>query len=368
MMKSLLIIAAWIFSFTCFAQKTSYLLVGTYTTSKSKGIYVYEFNSKDGSSKLIDSVETVNPSYLAVSPDKKFVYAVNETNKGHVSSYSFDKKTGRLKFISQQSSFGDNPCYIAVDKKQKWAIVGNYSSGNAAVLPLNEKGSLLEAVDIVQHQGRGTNASRQEAAHVHSTVFSPDNNYVFISDLGIDKIMIYPFSNDGQLSRENATTVKLPDGSGPRHFVFHPSGKWAYLVQELSGTVTAFHYEKGKLDSIQMISTLPSDFHSSFTSADIHVSKDGNFLYASNRDSSNTIAVFRIDKKQGTLTSVGDQSTLGKTPRNFNFDPSGNFLLAANQNSDEIVVFRIDKKTGLLTDTGKRMAVGKPVCLKWIER
>ena len=246
-------------------------------------------------------------------------------------------------------------------------VDANYTSGTLSVLPIHSDGSLGEAVSSAQHKGHGVNMQRQEAPHVHSVVLSPDNKYLFVQDLGIDKIMIYSFNNKtGSIAPKDS--VKLKDGSGPRHFVFHPNGKWAYLVQEMGGTVTAFDYEKGLLKITQTISALPSNFNQFFTSADIHVSNDGKFLYTSTRDSSNTITIFKVDQNTGKLSVIGYQSTLGKTPRNFNFDPSGNYLLVANQNSDSIVILKVNHQTGLLTDTGNRIDVGNPVCIKWIEK
>jgi len=356
---------------TAAAQKNYYLLVGTYTKGKSTGIHVYDFDRKDGSVKIVDSVQTPNPSYLAVAPDQKFVYAVSETQRGNFSgkirSFSFDKKTGKLNFINEEPSVGDNPCYIIVDKTGKWVIVANYTSGTLAVLPIKNDGNLGEAVSSIQHRGHGVNPQRQEGPHVHSTVLSPDNKYLFVQDLGIDKIIIYSFNDKtGAIARKDS--VKLQDGSGPRHFTFHPNKKWAYLVQEMGGTVTAFDYQQGRLNNIQTISTLPPNFNQFFTGADVHISNDGRFLYASTRDSANIITIFKINQETGKLSVAGYQPTLGKTPRNFNFDPSGDYLLVANQNSDDIVIFKINHQTGLLTDTGNRIDVGNPVCIKWIEK
>jgi 6-phosphogluconolactonase len=356
---------------TVVAQKNYYLLIGTYTKGKSTGMYVYDFNKKNGSVTILDSVQTPNPSYLAVAPNQKFVYAVSETKRGDFSgkirSFSFDKKTGQLHFINEQASVGDNPCYVIVDKTGKWVIDANYSSGTLSVLPIKSDGSLGEAVSSSQHAGHGTNAQRQEGPHVHSTVLSPDNTYLFVQDLGIDKIIIYSFNDKtGAISRKDS--VKLQDGSGPRHFTFHPNGKWAYVVQEMEGTVTTFDYQNGKLKPVQTISTLPAGFNQYFTAADIHVSNDGKFLYATTRDSANIITVFKVDQKTGKLSAVGSQPVMGKTPRNFNFDPGGDYLLVANQNSDNVVIFKINHQTGMLTDTGNRIDVGSPVCIKWIEK
>ncbi|MBO9684182.1 MAG: lactonase family protein [Flavisolibacter sp.] len=352
-------------------QKNYYLLVGTYTRGKSEGIYVYNFNKKDGSAKIVDSVQTSNPSYLAVAPNQKFVYAVQENANngkgGEVAAFAFTKENGKLSFINRQLSAGDHPCYVAIDKTGKWIAVANYTSGTVAVLPVNSDGSLGKAVSSFQHTGHGINLKRQEGPHAHSAVFSPDNKYLFVQDLGIDKIIVYAFNDKtGALAQKDS--IRLTDGSGPRHFTFHPNGKRAYVVQELSGDITAFNYQKGALTQVQTISALPKNFNKFFTSADIHVSNDGKFLYASTRDSANILTIFRIDQKTGKLSIVGHQSVLGKTPRNFNFDPSGNYLLVANQNSDNIVIFKVNRQTGLLTDTGNRIDVGSPVCIKWIEK
>jgi 6-phosphogluconolactonase len=354
------------------AQNKTYMLVGTYTSGKSVGIYVYEFNTNTGAIRLVDSSATSNPSYLAVSPDQRIVYAVNEDATpglgGKVSSFQFNKKNGHLTLVNQVRSMGDHPCYVAVDKTGKWVAVGNYSSGSLAVFPAARNGSLGSPVSTVHHSGSGPNKDRQEKAHVHSTVFTPDNKYLVVSDLGTDKVTLYPFSQSrGTLDSARKFVIDLPGGSGPRHFIFHPNGKWGYLVQELSGNVTLFDYAKGKLKERQTISSLPAGFNKSFTSADIHISSDGQYLYTSTRDKANTIAIFKINAKTGQLRLISQQETLGNMPRNFNLDPSGNFLLVANQNSDNIVIFRRNPKTGLLRDTGHRVQVGNPVCIKWVQ-
>ncbi|MGZ5287526.1 MAG: lactonase family protein [Flavisolibacter sp.] len=357
--------------FTSCSSKKQYMLVGTYTSGKSTGIYVYEFDSKEQTAKLVDSVASSNPSYLAVSPNQDFIYAVNENDAGSgggkVTAFSFDKGNGEITELNQQGTLGDHPCYVTVDATGKWVIAGNYSSGSISVLQANEDGSLSNRVSVIQHTGQGKDSNRQRSPHVHATVLSPDNNFLFVPDLGIDKVMVYSFDAKAGVLNPTSDTAWVQDGSGPRHFTFHPSGNYAYLIQELSGTVTAFKYVDGRLEAIQITSTMPADYRGGFSSADIHVSPDGKFLYASNRDPSNTIAIFKIEETSGKITLVGHQSTLGKTPRNFSIHPSGDFLLVANQNSDSIVIFSINKETGLLTDTGKRIDVGNPVCIKWIE-
>jgi 6-phosphogluconolactonase len=364
---SILFCSSWL---SLMAQENHYLITGSYTRGKSSGMYVYHFNTGNGSAMLVDSMPTPNPSYLVVSPGNRFVYAVSEVSRGQrngkVRAFAFDQHSGKLRYLNEQSSVGDNPCYVTMDKKGKWVIVGNYSSGTLAVLPVQKDGSLGPSVSSAEHFGKSIHPRRQEAPHVHAVVLSPDDRFLYVPDLGKDKLMVYSFNSaTGAIKPAKDSAIKLADGSGPRHFDFHPSGRWAYLVQELSGTVTGFKNDKGKLRSMQTISTLPAGYSLPFTSADIHVSPDGKFLYASNRDSSNTIAIFSIDQKSGLLKLQGHQPTLGKTPRNFNFDPSGNFLLVANQNSDEVVIFRVDHSTGLLSDTGHRIETGNPVCIKW---
>ena len=358
-------------------QKTNekFLIIGSYTNDTSDGIYVYKFNTLTGDNSFVSSVKTPNPSFLTVSPDHRFVYAVNEnadstrfTVTGHVASFSFDKVTGKLKFINPQESGGKHPCYVTVDKTGKWVIAGNYSSGSLAVLPVRSNGEIDTAIQIIEHEGSGVVADRQEAPHVHATFLHPNNKVLYVPDLGIDKVMIYNFdAKKGKLKEFDPPFVMTEPGTGPRHIDIHPNGKFAYLVEELTGAVSAYKIEKdGYLSLIQNISALPRDFTGDVGSADIHVSPDGKFLYCSNRGESNTLGIFSIDQSTGELVWIDHQSTLGKTPRNFSFDPTGNFLLVANQNSNEIVIFKRDKQTGLLTDTGKRINVFKPVCLKWI--
>ncbi len=371
MKKIIWLLSLVIFHFITYAQKENYLLIGTYTGGKSEGIYVYHFNSDSGSFDSVSMVKTTNPSFLAVSPDEKFVYAVNEHadkgNGGKVSAFSFNKENGQLAFLNQQPSHGDDPCYVAVDKTDKWIAIANYTSGSLSVLPIEKDGELGSAKTVIQHTGKSVDMERQEGPHVHCTIFSKNNKYLFAADLGLDKIMIYSFNQrKGTLKPTKQGFVKTDPGTGPRHIAFTRDNKYAYLLSEMGGVVSAYRYEKGKLEWLQNISSLPAGYKGAIGSAEIQVSPDGNFLYASNRDESNTIAIFKIDQQTGMLTLVGHQSTLGRTPRNFNFDPSGNFLLVGNQNNDEIVIFKVDKNTGLLSDTGKRIEVGQPVCIEWI--
>ncbi|MEP6582738.1 MAG: lactonase family protein [Ginsengibacter sp.] len=359
-------------SFSSIAQNF-YLFTGTYTGTGSKGIYVYRFNATSGNVSLLSNTDSVaNPSYLTVSPDTKFVYSVNETHgddPGRVSAFSFNKKTGRLGFINAEPTDGDDPCYVSLDRTGKWLIAANYTGGSVTAFPVAADGSLKPYAQLIQDSGTGFNKQRQEKAHVHSAVFSPDQKFIFTPDLGMDKVMIYKFnpSLKEPLSPAMHPFEKTLDGAGPRHFVFHPNKKYAYLINELMGAVSVYKYNNGKLQRVQNIETHPRNFKGVIGSADIHVSPDGNFLYASNRGDENTLAIFSIDGNTGKLKLKGYQSVMGKTPRNFIIDPSGNYLLVANQESDNIVIFKRNKSTGLLKATGKEIKVPKPVCLQMTE-
>lgn len=370
MIRSILVTALLLFYFTLFSQSSNekLLIIGTYTSGTSEGIYVYKFNTETGDNSFLSSVKTSNPSYLVVSPDNKYVYAVNEDAPGHITAFVFNKPNGRLLQRNVQPSQGNHPCYITIDKTGKWIIVGNYSSGTVALYPVNKDGSLAAPIDSVKHEGSSVNSERQESAHVHATVLSKNNKTLYVPDLGLDKVMMYTLdAKKGKLKEADPPFVMTEAGAGPRHLDIHPNGEYAYLMEELTGSISAYKIESdGYLSLIQNISGLPREFTGTIGSADIHVSPDGRFLYCSNRGESNTIGILKINPGNGILDWVGDQSTLGRTPRNFNFDPSGNFLLVANQNSDEIVIFKRDKETGLLADTGKRISVSKPVCLKWM--
>lgn len=351
------------------AQDPYRLIIGTYTSGKSEGIYVYEFDARNGESRQLSVTKGIrNPSYLALSPDGQFVYAVSELNgggnAGEVYAYRYDKASGNLQFLNKQPSGGDDPCYVTVSKNGKWVIAGNYSSGSLKAM--GSSGGMLQADDrVFTHQGKGPNTARQEMPHVHATYLSPDNKTLYVPDLGTDQVVIYGFnSQSGQLTRKDAVSVE--PGGGPRHIDIHPNGKYAYLMEELRGRVSVYSIDRsGKLTHRQTISSAAEGFTGDMGSADIHVSADGRFVYASNRGEANDIAIFRVDAGTGKLTKVGNQSVLGIAPRNFTLDPSGNFLLVANMRSDEIVVFKRDKNTGKLTDTGKRISVPTPVCLKW---
>jgi 6-phosphogluconolactonase len=292
-------------------------------------------------------------------------------------------QSGNLTKLNTQSSGGAHPCHVSIDKTGKWVLVGNYSGGNLSILPVEADGSLGKATQTINHEGKGPNAGRQEKPHVHSVNIAPNNRDLFVPDLGIDKIMTYNLdTKNGKLLEGKPAFTKVADGSGPRHFTVHPNGKFAYVIQELSSTVTAFNYALGKLSLFQTITTLAKDFKDKNKSfcADIHISPDGKFLYGSNRfvDAGNkngvfaptntidTIVIYSIDQKTGKLTYIGNEPVLGKVPRNFMITPNGKFVLVANQETDNITIFKRDAKTGKLSPTGKQIEVPVPVCLKMV--
>jgi len=360
------------------AQNGKYLFyVGTYTQdgSKSKGIYVYRFDPTTQEITALGlAAESVNPSWIALHPSGRFLYAANEVqnyngaNSGGISAFSIDRATGKLTLLNEVASRGADPCYITVDQSGKYLLVANYTGGNIAVFPISADGKLGAASAFIQHTGHGLNPKRQEAAHAHSIDLSPDERFAFVDDLGLDQLLVYKFDKSkGSLKPNNPPFAKLDAGGGPRHFALHPSGEFAYVISELASTVTVFHFasKAGTLNRLQTISALPDDFQGENDDAEIRVHPSGKFLYASNRGH-DSIAIFAIDPSKGTLTKIDTVSTQGKTPRSFEIDPTGKFLFAENQNSDTIVVFRIDESTGKLTPTGKTLDVGKPVCVKFL--
>jgi 6-phosphogluconolactonase len=358
-------------------SKEMLLYIGTYTsTGKSEGIYVYKFDPQTGKLTALQTVKYVtDPSFLTVSRDRKYLYAVNELleyegqKTGLVSAFAIDQKTGNLKILNRQLSLGGAPCFITTSENQKFALVANYLGGNVSVFPIEKNGQLGTSVDLAQHTGFGPNKDRQEAAHAHSITLDRSNRFAFAADLGIDKLMIYRFDDKtGNLTlSETQPFYQTKPGAGPRHFSFHPLGRFAFLINELDLTITSLAYDekKGTLKEIQTVPALPADApRAGATCADIHVSPNGKFLYGSNRGH-NSIVSYRIDEK-GRLEYIEHTPTGGKKPRNFVISPAGDFLLVANQDSDSIVVFRIDEKTGKLQSTGISANVPAPVCLKFL--
>ena len=350
--------------------------IGTYTRGESKGIYLCRLDMKSGElSTPVLAGETANPSFLAIHPSGEYLYAVGELGQfggkrsGAVSAFRVDRQTGTLDLLNQQPSGGAGACHLVVAGTGKNVLVANYGGGSIAVLPIRDDGRLKEATAFVQHEGSSVNPRRQRGPHAHSINVDPANRFVFVADLGLDKVLVYRLdATKGTLAPNDPAWASVKPGAGPRHFAFHPSGRSAYVINELQSTVTAFAYDaqQGILSEQQTISTLPSGFTENNSTAEVQVHPSGKFLYGSNRGH-DSIAVFSIDAATGRLTPVEHESTQGKTPRNFGIDPTGTFLLAANQNSHTIVVFRIDQVTGALTPTGRKVEVPSPVCVKMIQ-
>jgi len=344
-------------------ENTNTLIIGTYTNScESKGIYVYGFNTQTAEVKLkTTSEKIINPSYLTISDEAKYIYSVNENGaKSTISSFTFDSKAG-LQLLNQQDAKGADPCYIINDKKN--VISAAYSGGSISVFKKSIDGSLSQVKQVIQHKGKSVNAQRQESPHVHMVQFSPDKKFVVANDLGTDKIYIYKYNPNAEAKiLEIKDSISVKAGSGPRHLTFSKDGKYAYLLQELDGSVTVFSYKKGTLKKIQETQIVATDFKGQIGAADIHISPYGKFVYATNRGTANTISCFEM-QKDGQLKSVETIATLGKGPRNFVIDPTGKFLLVAHQYSNDVVIFKIDSTTGKLTYSGKRIELCAPVCL-----
>lgn len=359
------IIAFLILIFSCFNlySQNTYVFLGSFNRDKNTdGIYVYQLNTDNGKLTKVTTVKNIlNPSFLTISPNGKYVFACTESktkNAGSVSSFEFNPENKTLRFINSQKSGGENPVYLTLHKNGKWLINANYTESSISVYPVSEDGMIEPMVQNFQFEEGSINKDRQDRSHIHSAVFSPNFDYLFFPDLGADKIRTYKFENEKikPLIAAEIPFTKTTLGSGPRHFKFHPNGKFAYCIEELTGTVDAYKYENGKLESIQRINTHYDKRKDNFESSDIHISPDGKFLYASNRGSENNIAIFEI-QKNGTLKNIGYQSTLGKHPRIFAIDGSGKFLIATNSVSGDVVVFRRNAETGLLKKVGKKVKI-----------
>jgi 6-phosphogluconolactonase len=362
------------------ANKPYLVYVGTYTNkTQSKGIYAYLFDPGVGKlSPLGVAAEAEDPSFLAVHPSGKNLYAVNEINhfgaqkSGAISAFSIDAKTGKLTLLNQAGTQGGAPCYITLDKTGKFVLVANYDGGSVAVFPIGADGSLAPASAFIRHSGSSVDKERQEGPHAHWIGSSPDNRFALAADLGLDKILVYRFNSaKGTLAPDTPPFVKLSPGAGPRHLAFHPNGKFAYVLTEMGSSVTAFAYKasNGSLAPLETVSTfsiLRKDYSGPKEAAEIAVHPSGRFLYASNRAGIDTISAFSIDPMKGTIHLKDEYPTMGKTPRNFAIDPTGKFLLAANQESNNIVIFRIDSTTGALTPTGEITEAPAPVCITFV--
>lgn len=343
--------------------------MGSYTEGKkSEGIFVYEFNPNNGKLKEVEREgNLINPSFITLSPNGKYLYACTESKleiNGSVTAFEIDTLTGNINFLNKKTTGGRNPVFLIVDKNNEYVINANYTDAGISVYKLKKDGSLNPFSTLLVFERRSIIPGRQDESHIHSVNFSPDNRYILAPDLGADKIRVLSFSQEGVLTVIDSLTIDTKAGSGPRHFTFHPNNVFAYCMEELSGTVTSYNYQNGQLKWVD------SDFSYSkeqetYKSADIHISPDGRFLYASNRwKNENTISIFSIQQTKGTLSLVGHQSTFGDIPRSFVIDPSGQFLIVANQVTGLIVVFKRDLETGLLTKTNTEIRIDLPSSLK----
>jgi 6-phosphogluconolactonase len=351
--------------------------IGTYTGGKSKGIYVSRFDSVSGRLGAPElAAESVSPSFLAIHPNQRFLYAANESGdfagkkSGAVSAFVIDSRSGRLTPLNQQPSGGDGPCHVAVDKTGKTVLVANYGGGSVEALPIKSDGSLDGPATFIQHRGSSVDKSRQEGPHAHFITTDAANRFALACDLGLDKVVVYKFDPaNSSLVANDPPSASIAPGSGPRHLAFHPGGRYAYVINEMKCTMTALGYdpERGELKAMQNLSTLPEreTVKPNYSTAEVEAHPSGKFLYGSNRGH-DSIVVFATDPTTGKLSYVENVSTQGKTPRSFGIDPTGSHLLAANQDSGNIVVFRIDQKTGRLASTGTSIGVGNPVCVKFV--
>ena len=363
-------------------RKEFLMFVGTYTRrdstgrSKSEGIYAFRFDTADASLTPVSTTTGIeNPSFLAVDPSQRFLYAVSELEEkdgkpaGSVTAFRIHRSDGTLEFLNEQPTHGKSPAHLSVDHSGRNVLFVSYGSGNIGVLPIKEDGSLDAVSDLIQHEGSSVNPQRQGEPHPHSIYLSPNNRFALVPDLGIDKVMIYTFNaSQGKLTpNNNQPWARIKSGAGPRHLAFHPNNKFVYVCNELDSTVTgfAFDHEQGTLHEIQTLSTLPEDFRDKIYCADIHVHPKGKTVYVSNRGH-DSIAVFDCDPNSGKLTLSDLTSTRGNFPRNFALDPTGTYLIAANQNSDDIFRYSINSKNGKLTPLEGRLEVPTPVCIKFV--
>ena len=350
---------------------------GTYTRTGSEGIYTYRMDPESGALERLSVVSGIeNPSFLALHPSGRYLYAVSEIaefegqNTGTVSAYSIDSADGRLSFLNLQPSAGAIPCHLVVDQAGRNLLLATYTGGTVASFPIDSEGRLGPVISVLQHEGSSVDPVRQTGPRAHSINLDPHDRFAVAADLGTDEVVVYRFDpGTGVLEPNEPPSVSVAPGAGPRHFAFHPSGRFGYVINEMGSTVTAFRYdgEKGTLDPLQTITTLPEDFQGVTHTAEVRVHPSGRFLYGSNRGH-DSIAVFAIDQETGRLTARGHESTRGKTPRNFEIDPTGTWLLAANQGSDSVVVFRIDPETGALEASGQTADVPMPVCIRMLAR
>ncbi len=350
-------------------ERNNMFYVGTFTSEGAQGIYLCDFNSASGDISLRNTFRGIDdPSFLKVSPDKKYLYVVNRAKKeieksgGYLSAYAIDSN-GTINFLNKQVSNGSDPCHVDVSPEGDYVAIATYTSGTTSLYQVNEDGSLQEASSIIQNQGSGANKDRQQGPHAHSIKFSPYTNEVYSADLGTDRLNLFQLKNN-QLIKAGQEFVKLGDGTGPRHFEMN--GKdFIYVINELSSTITVLEKKNDSWRIVQDVSTLPAEYSGTSYCADIHISADGRFLYGSNRGH-NSIAVFKVDQESKRIEFSGTVPVEGDWPRNFVLTPDGTYMLVANQKSNDITVFKMNKETGMPVYTGKKIDLPAPVCLEFL--
>lgn len=357
------------------AGKEFLVYIGSYSTAKGKGIRVFRFDAATGRlTSMRLATEAVNPTFVTASVDGRFLYATKEVTRhegrksGSVKAFAIDRKTGKLRFLNEVASGGTIPCYVALDKTGRYAMVANYGSGSVEVIEVRKNGRLGKVTAFDQYAGSGVNPQRQEGPHAHSINVSPDNRFALAADLGLDKLFVYRFGEKaGVLLPNHPSYATVNPGSGPRHIAFARNGRFVYVIGEMKSNITTFAYDarRGTLRKLQTISTLPKGYKGQSDCAEVALSPNGKFVYGSNRGH-DSIAVFAADPKKGTLTPVERVPSGGKTPRHFAIDPTGRFLLVANQESDTVMVFAVDRKTGRLAATGEKAIVKSPTCVRFL--
>lgn len=369
----LFIVLTFITSLYSFGQNESrtFLYVGSYTSGElAEGIYVYEFHTETGKLEEIQRIDSlINPSFLTISPNGQYLYSCTESRLdryGSVSAFKIDTLTGKITFLNKQSTGGKNPVHVTVDATNTYVIVSNYTDAGISVFECNSDGSLKPFSQLTEFTGSSLINGRQNQAHMHSCNFSPDQHYIFAPDLGADKIRVFEFDQRHLLTTIDSLTIDTYKGAGPRHFKFHPNGSFAYCVEELSGTVSLYSYKNGQLNLIKTYNSYLNT-HEEYAGADLHISPDGKFLYVSNRQDEHSISIYAIHSKNGQLSLKDHQSTYGTIPRSFVIDPSGQFLIVANQTSNKMVIFRRNFNTGLLDKASTTTGVNSPSSLKMIK-
>lgn len=363
------------FTFSTFAGNELWAFFGTYTSGQSKGIYASRLDAagKLGEPKLV--ADCASPSFLATDFRQRFLYAISEVgpqsgpHKGNVLAFAINRTTGELTRLNEQLSGGDALCHVSVDRSDRMVMVASYGGGSVSSLPIQRDGSLGAPASFIQHHGSSVNPRNQTSPHAHCITPDPTGKFAVVCDLGLDQVLAYRLdAKAATLTPGEPAFTKVTPGVGPRHLAFHPNGKFAYVINEMDCSVTAFAYDRrrGSLAELQTTSTLAGATNApGLSGAEVVVHPSGRWLYSSTRGL-DVINVFAVDKKSGKLTHIENVSSGGKTPRNFNVAPDGRFLLAANQNSGNVVVFRIDASSGRLTPTGASVAVGSPSCVIFV--